>query len=187
MNTLFINACVRKDSRTLALAESILRDLQEPEQNIIRLNLSCEPIQPLNRETLAAREAMCRAGQFDDPMFRYAGQFAVADRILIAAPFWDLSFPSLLKIYMEAVTVAGITFRYSEEGRPVGLCRAKELIYATTAGGKITEDFGYSYIRTMAKIFYGIPETVSYRAEMLDVMGITAENVPAGVTITKVQ
>ena len=39
-----------------------------------------------------------------------------ADTVVIAAPFWDLSFPAILKKYIEAVTVAGITFRYSDQG-----------------------------------------------------------------------
>ena len=35
-------------------------------------------------------------------MFDLAGQFAGADTIVIAAPFWDLSFPAALKQYMQA-------------------------------------------------------------------------------------
>ena len=57
-------------------------------------------------------------------MFYYARQFAEADQIVIAAPFWDLSFPAILKAYMEQITVSGITFEYIN-GRPCGRCKKK--------------------------------------------------------------
>ena len=56
-------------------------------------------------------------------MFCYARQFAAADRIVIAAPLWDLSFPAQLKVYLENIYVTGIVTKYSEAGEPVGLCR----------------------------------------------------------------
>ena len=33
---------------------------------------------------------------------------ANADKIVIAAPFWDMSFPSLLKVYIENIYTIGI-------------------------------------------------------------------------------
>ena len=110
-------------------------------------------------------------------MLSYARQFAEADAIVIAAPYWDLAFPALLKIYLEAVTVSGVTFCYSEDGTPKSLCKAKKLIYVTTAGGPIFADFGYSYVRTMAEGFFGIEETVCFKAENLDVIGMDTEKI----------
>ena len=54
MSILFINACVRKNSRTLALAKSIIKDVQD---DIIELNLNTENIPPLNRELLKSERA----------------------------------------------------------------------------------------------------------------------------------
>ena len=142
MNILFINACVRKESRTLVLAKNILSKMQG---DIIEIDLAKENLAPLNRISLEERERLLKSREMDAPMFQYAKQFAQADEIVIAAPFWDLSFPSILKIYMEQITVAGITFEY-RNGCPTGLCKAKRLIYVTTAGGEIFCDFGYEYI-----------------------------------------
>ena len=49
-------------------------------------------------------------------MFRYARQFAAADKIVIAAPLWDLSFPAQLKVYLENIYVTGIVTKYSDAG-----------------------------------------------------------------------
>ena len=183
MSILFINACVRESSRTLVLAKSIMKDMKG---DIIEIDLNTENIQPLNRELLEKREQLIGEGNINAPMLRLAKQFAGADEIVIAAPFWDLSFPSLLKIYIEHITVSGITFKYIN-GCPQGLCRAKRLIYVTTSGGTIFSDFGYSYIKTLAKSFYGIEETLSYRAMNLDVDMITAEELLTKATISKIE
>ena len=173
MTILFINACVRENSRTLLLAKSILSKMSG---QVTEVNLNRENIAPLNRELLEKRERLLSEENKNDPMLSYAKQFAEADEIVIAAPFWDLSFPAILKAYMEQITVAGITFEYVG-GRPVGLCKAKSLTYVTTSGGPIFADFGYEYIKTLAKSFYGINQTKAYRAMNLDVDMIAAEEV----------
>ena len=173
MSTLFINACVRENSRTLVLAGNILKDIPG---EIIEVDLNHETIAPLNRDLLEKRESLLCDGNTDDPMFDYAKQFAQADEIVIAAPFWDLSFPAILKTYIERITVSGITFQYIGD-TPHGLCKAKRLTYITTSGGSIFVDFGYEYIKALAKNFYGIPETKAYRATNLDINMITPEDV----------
>ena len=183
MAILFINACVRENSRTLVLAQKLLRELSG---EVTEVKLHEESIRPLDRELLKKRDALIQSGNMDDPMFRYAKQFAQADEIVIAAPFWDLSFPALLKIYMEQITVSGLTFEYID-GRPCGLCKAKKLTYVTTSGGPIFADFGYEYIKTLAKNFYGIAETKAYRAMNLDVNMIAAEDVLTKADITVVE
>ena len=71
-----------------------------------------EDLKPLGREQLSQRERFVRENDFSDDMFKYAKQFAEADTIVVAAPYWDMAFPALLKIYPEQITVCGITFRY---------------------------------------------------------------------------
>ena len=173
MSVLFVNACVRENSRTLVLAKSIMKDMHG---QIIEVNLNLEKIEPLNGILLEKREFLIREGRLDDPMFRYATQFAAADEIVIAAPFWDLSFPAKLKIYLEQIAVAGITFKYVK-GRPMGLCKAKSLTYITTSGGPIVDDFGYAYVKTLAEKFYGIMKTKAVRAMNLDVEMISAQEI----------
>ena len=110
MNILFVNACVREGSRTKRLADHLLASI---DGDITEVYLENEHIQPLDRESLARRDVLVSNGELEDDMLSYARQFAEADAIVIAAPYWDLAFPALLKIYLEVVTVSGVTFCYS--------------------------------------------------------------------------
>ncbi len=182
--TLYIHACPREDSRTRRLAQALLDNLRvrseqstEHESEYQELDLTAAGFQPLNADRLAYRTAEIEAGRFDDPIFDAAKQFASADTIVIAAPFWDLSFPALLKIYLENIYVTGIVSKYGEDGRPVGLCKAQKLYYVTTAGGPFDGRFSFDYITALAKTAFGIPETVLVKAEMLDIVGNDPEKI----------
>lgn len=164
---LFVNACVRENSRTLDIAKIALEKLNNAYTEV---NLQKTDLKPLNRESLDIREKLILQGDFSDTMFSLAKDFAAADKIVIAAPYWDLAFPALLKIYLEQITVSGITFRYAK-GVPQGLCRAKRLIYVTTAGGIIYDNFGFEYVKALAQKLYGIGEVLFFKAENLDIDG----------------
>ena len=166
---LFINACPREGSRTLELARYLL---DKTDGSVEELTIFEENLLPLNGKTLALRDKMTANQNFDHPIFKYAKQFATADTIVLAAPFWDLSFPSAVKIWLEYVMAKEITFRYTEEGFPFGLCKAKKLFYVSTAGGPVLPaHMGFSYVDGLAKSYFGIPETVLFSAENLDVVG----------------
>lgn len=170
---LYVNACVREESRTKRLAEHLLRRLGGPVEEVRLTELR---FSPTDQSFLRQRDALTERGEFGHPVFAQARQFAAADTVVVAAPFWDLSFPAALKQYFERVNAVGVTFSYSPEGVPVGLCRAKRLYYVTTAGGPIlSAEYGYGYVRALATGFYGIPETMLVKAEGLDIVGADVE------------
>lgn len=174
MEILFVNACVRKESRTRELAELVLSKL---DGNITEVNLEKENLQPLTRETLDYRSKLQSDNDLTDEMIKYAWQFAKADVIVVAAPYWDLSFPASLKTYIEHVNVVGVTFAYKDD-EPYGLCKGRKLIYVTTAGGEIySDELGYGYIKMLCEKFYGIKETVYVKAEKLDLWGADVEGI----------
>ena len=165
---LFINACVRKQSRTRKLADSVLSKL-EGEVQEIRLHELSFPV--VDEAFLRNRDRLIDCGEFSDPLFDMARQFASADRIVIAAPYWDLSFPAVLKQYFEQINVIGVTFRYTPEGVPQGLCKAEKLYYVTTAGGLfVPEEFGFGYVKSLARNFYGIRDVQLVKEVGLDIV-----------------
>ena len=139
--TLYINACPREESRTERLARAYLPHISD----VTELNVYDQPLVPLDRKRLAHRESLIAGGKWHDPMFDYAHQFADADDIIIAAPYWDLGFPAQLKTYIENIYVTGIVSAYNDHGQPCGLCRARSLTYITTAGGAYDPRFSFDY------------------------------------------
>ena len=172
---LWIDACVRAHSRTRRLADALLSTLEGPVETLRLVDLRF----PVADETfLKKRDRLIAAEAFDDPIFDWARQFAAADEIVIAAPYWDLSFPAALKQYFEQINALGVTFRYTSDGYPQGLCRAKRLHFVTTAGGQyVPDEFGFGYVRALAESFYGIPEVLQYRAVGLDIDGADPEQI----------
>ncbi|MBO5154571.1 MAG: NAD(P)H-dependent oxidoreductase [Eubacterium sp.] len=173
---LFINACVRRQSRTERLARCVLEQL---DGDILERKLEREHLQPLDGSLLEKRDRLLSEGTISDEMFRYAREFAGADIIVIGAPYWDMNFPALLKLYLEQIMVCGITFQYSDEGIPKGLCHAKKLIYVTTAGGPVYFNFGFEYVKTLAEQFFGIRENLFFKAENLDIAGNDVKQIMA--------
>ena len=171
---LYVNACVREESRTNKLAKELLEKIaSDSSKDVQEVNLEqeflCGKMKPLTRESLKKRDRLIEAGDYSDSMFDYAKQFAEADTIVISAPFWDFSIPAILRIYLENIYAIGIVSRYNEEGMPVGLCKAKKLYFVTTAGGPYIQAFAYDYIDALAKQAFGISETELIYKENLDI------------------
>lgn len=172
---LFINACVRSNSRTLRLAERFLSAMTSEIKEVCLENIAF----PLtDQKFLTFRDNCIKTGDFSAEIFQLAKDFAAADEIVIAAPYWDLSFPAALKQYFEQINVLGLTFVYTEEGFPRSLCKAEKLTYITTSGGPIISDeFGFGYIKALANNFYGISDVNYIKAEGLDIIGADVEKI----------
>lgn len=126
----FIDACIRQgESRTRRIAYPILSALSQRYETV-RYDLpEIDGIVPLNPKLFEER------GQGDIPAWavQAAKDIAEADRILIAAPFWDMSFPAVLKCFFEQTSLFDITF--TDNGKTcVGLCKAPKVLYITTRG-----------------------------------------------------
>lgn len=168
MATLFVNACVRGErSRTLRLCREYLKHADE----VVEVDLPSLDLKPFDAEMVDYRIEHQRARDWDDPIFALSRQFAQAEEIVVGAPYWDLSFPALLKVYLEHVSVCDIAFHYTEDARCEGLCRARRLVYLTACGGSVAgANHGYEYLCGIAKMF-GIPQTRFAAVEGLDVVG----------------
>ncbi len=172
---LYIDCCIRgSESRTRRLARAFLDALEERGGFAVEeLILTEEALLPLQGDFFAQRERLLEAGDLDHPRFRYARRFARADRIVVAAPFWDLSVPALLKIYIENISVQGITFQVDPENNLLyGTCRADKLVFLTTRGGAYQDsplETGLPFIRNLS-IFFGIDHFDAVAVDGLDLM-----------------
>lgn len=176
---LVINGCVRKsESRTLQLGNLFLEELtarlaeQKWEVQTTFLDLDQLDLQFLNEERLNQRNALLQEQNYTHPMFDYAQQFARADLVVFLAPIWDWSFPAMVKVYVENISVEGITFAANEEGLH-GKALANHLVYVTTLGGNLPDTsplIGQAYMEELSKM-YGIKHCHSLVISGTDLLG----------------
>lgn len=173
MKLLFIDGCITlrgPDSRTRALAEAFLSAFREahPQADVETVSLETLDIRPFLPPALREREALAEARDFSGPVFALARQFYRADSIVVAAPFWDLTFPSVLRVYIEHISACGLTYHYEADGCH-GDCGASRLLYLTTGGDfEKPDSLGVLYWKQLCAMF-GIPRFDCVFAGGLDV------------------
>lgn len=181
---LFINASpkAKEESLTLQMADQFLTAYQEknPDDVITALNLYEENIQFLNMDDInefyTPEHLRTERKQSTLDIMKHVTQLAEADRIVIAAPMWNLASPAILKAYFDYVNIVGVTFKYTEEGA-VGLLanQGKKVAYIASRGGGWSEgemkhlEYGEYGARAQFK-FFGIEEFETVLMEWSDVL-----------------
>ena len=174
---LYVDCCIRRDeSRTKELADSFFNELSG--YDVKHLVLEKEDLKPLVGDFFFQREVLLAKGELNHSRFNYAHEFADADLVIMAAPFWDLNIPALLKIYIENISVDGITFSSTEEGLK-GLCKASHLVFFTTRGGIYGDDSplesAFHYLGSFVP-FYGFGDFIGIYADGMDIVGFDSKN-----------
>ena len=159
MKLLIVDSCISQrgaDSRTRKLLNAYVEEFRcrhpeaEPETVTPETLLALKPFDPA---MLNDRDALAAVGAWEAPVFDLARQFRGADAIVVAAPFWDLSFPSALRTYIEYISANGLTYHYESDGCH-GDCRAERLVYLTSGGDVEREDsVGVLYWRQLCAMF----------------------------------
>ena len=188
---LYIKANIKKEgeSRTFKVSDSFIEEYKSnnPSDEIITLDLYKENIDFLRPEDLGEIFGAKTEESRNNPILKYAYQFAEADKYVIAAPMWNLSIPAILKAYIDYVSVTGITFKYTAEG-PVGLLKDKKAVHIVSRGGEYGDapyEMGDRYLRTILG-FFGIQDMKTIAVESLDVIGADVEGkVEEGIRIAK--
>ena len=112
-------------------------------------------------------------------------ELMAADVIVIGAPLYNFGIPSTLKAWIDHVSRAGITFRYTANG-PEGLVKGKKVYLAVSSGGIYSEgpmaayDFVVPYLKTLLG-FLGMTDVTVARAEGTSLPDRQATAVETGV------
>ena len=173
---LYIKANIKNDgeSRTFKVSDSFIEEYKKrnPEDEIIELDLYKENIDFLRPEDLGKIFGPKDEESKNNPILKYAYQFAEADKYIVAAPMWNLSVPAILKAYIDYVSVTGITFKYTAEG-PVGLLKNKKAVHIVARGGEYANapyEMGDRYLKTIFG-FFGVTDMETIAIENVDVVG----------------
>uniref|UniRef100_UPI0039E9F5DE NAD(P)H-dependent oxidoreductase n=1 Tax=Clostridium perfringens TaxID=1502 RepID=UPI0039E9F5DE len=177
---LYIKANIKNEgeSRTFKVSDSFVEEYKRnnPEDEIITLDLYKENIDFLRADDLGKLFGPKDEESKNISILKYAYEFADADKYIIAAPMWNLSFPAILKAYIDYVSVSGITFKYTAEG-PVGLLNNKKAVHIVSRGGAYDNspyEMGDRYLRTILG-FFGIKDIETIAIDNLDVIGVNVE------------
>ncbi|AEF45466.1 FMN-dependent NADH-azoreductase [Serratia sp. AS12] len=179
MKILHIDSSIlNEQSVSRQLTASIIRQLSErhSDVDIIQRDLVEESIGHLSTaEFLAFQGVEPQSDAAKEDTARNASvlnEFLTADVIIIGAPMYNLSLPSQLKAWLDRLSVAGKTFRYTESGAE-GLAGGKRVIVASTRGGLYGEGTPAAFLEHQETYlqgffnFLGITDITFIRAEGL--------------------
>ena len=168
MNKLIIiDSCMREESRTRVILDAA-KEVLSARYDIENIDVNALALPPVSPEVLEERTS----GVVPEETVAIARKIASADRIVIAAPFWDMSFPAILKAFFENMSLYNVTF--TDDGSTcTGLCKCQKVLYITTRGMDIpTGDFrdqGSSYLKALSSL-WGLGEVITVAAWNLDYM-----------------
>jgi len=186
MNILQINSSARAEgSHSTRLANSIVERLtaslpNPPAATLIVRDLGRTPHPELNETALQALftpvelrtpEQADRVA-LDDALI---DELKAADVVVLGVPMYNFGVPASLKNWIDAISRAKVTFRYTEKG-PEGLLTGKKVYVALTRGGQYRgtpADTQAPYLKTVFS-FLGMADLQFVYAEGL-AMGPDAE------------
>lgn len=156
-------------SRTFKIADAFIEAYKKdhPEDEIETVDVFKEDLVEFTPDYFQVRFSEKTSESKNNPYLRYAYQFQEADKIVIAAPFWNLSIPYRLKQYLDSIAVVGIAFHYTDHG-PVGHYGDKKLLHIVTRGGDYSlpemqgREQGDRYLRALATDLLGIKKENIY-------------------------
>lgn len=141
MNLLHLNTGIQGDSSVSRQLSRAVIDRFMPAgspDEVTYRDLVAEPIAHLTGPVFAAQGAEGEPDPAlgDDAVLgrRVLDEFLAADVVVIGVSFYNFGIPSQLKAWVDRVTVAGRTFRYTDKG-PQGLAGDKRVVLAIARGG----------------------------------------------------
>ena len=143
MNLLHIDSSIlgpNSVSRTLSAQIVAKLVAAYPETVVVYRDLAETPVPHLSGAYLAAAQSL---GGEHEPAIQsdlaiggtVLQEFLKSDAVVIGVALYNFSVSSQLKAWIDRILIVGQTFRYAEDGRPVGLVGGKRVILAIARGG----------------------------------------------------
>lgn len=177
MNLLHISSSLfGNQGKSSQLAEHFIQrwQAQNPATRITRRDLAANPLPHLDGATLTANLTPADQRTPEQQTLAAAADEAIAelqnhDVLVLSVPMYNFGIPSNLKAWLDNVTRAGTTFRYTAQG-PEGLLKGKQAYVLTARGGQYQgtpNDTQTPYLKTILG-FIGITDVRFVHAEKLN-------------------
>jgi FMN-dependent NADH-azoreductase len=182
-------------SYSMAVAKEFIETYKQnnPNDEVVHLDLYTENIPQIDVDVFSGWGKLRSGKAFDElsaeekakvsRLNELSDQFVSADKYVFVTPLWNFSFPPVMKAYLDAVAVAGKTFKYTEQG-PIGLLTDKKALHIQARGGFYSEgpaaqmEMGHRYIGIMMS-FFGVPSFDGLFVEGHNAMPDKAEEIKA--------
>lgn len=179
-------------SFSLAVGKEFIEAYREanPSDEVVHLDLYKSDIPQIDADVFSGWGKLRSGSAFDQlsdaekakvaRLNEIVDQYVAADKYVFVTPMWNFSFPPVMKAYIDAICVAGKSFKYTETG-PVGLLGDKKALHIQASGGIYTQgpaagfENGYSYLSKIMQ-FHGIPEL---QGIFVEGMAATPDQAPA--------
>jgi len=122
VTVLHIDSSINGDnSASRELSRSIIDQVRRSNwgEEVVYRDLAANPLPHLTLDAFADTTAL--------------DEFLAADVVVIGAPMYNFTLPTQLKAWIDRIVIAGVTFRYSEDG-PEGLAKGKRVIIGIARG-----------------------------------------------------
>lgn len=164
-------------SVTRELGQDLIKGLQSkyPSAKFVERDLNAAPLPHISAQHFGAMFTPAEQQSENDKALlavidETIAEVMASDILVIEAPMWNFGIPSVLKAWVDHISQAGKTFKYTETG-PVGLVPAgKKVIVISSRGGIYTNgaaatmDHQESYLKTVLG-FLGMGDVEIIRAE----------------------
>ncbi|GFR38307.1 FMN-dependent NADH-azoreductase [Insulibacter thermoxylanivorax] len=168
-----------RESRSMKVTDAFVQAYREshPEDQIEDVNIYDIEVPEIDSDLLNAWDdlaqgkrfyALTPAQQHKVTLFNsLTDSFLDHDKIVVANPLWNLSIPTRLKAWFDTITVAGKTFKYTEQGS-VGLVEGKKVLHIQANGGVYNgSDPASQYVKTLFT-FLGVTDFHQLFVEGMD-------------------
>ncbi|MCA0972023.1 FMN-dependent NADH-azoreductase [Halobacillus litoralis] len=159
-----------KASFSMAVAKEFIDTYKEvnPSDDVVHIDLYKEDIPQIDADVFSGWGKLQSGDELSaseqrkvERLSELCEEFISADKYVFVTPFWNFSFPPVMKAYIDSVAVAGKAFKYTEQG-PVGLLTDKKALHIQARGGIYSEgpaaqmEMGHRYLDTIMQ-FFGVP------------------------------
>ena len=163
MKLLFLDCQLRKEfSRTKRISDAFLEEAKK------RYEVEIIDVDALGYTPKTSKEVI--DNEIAPKYQEMAKKVSSCDLLVIGAPFYDMSIPSCLKVFIERCSMPGFTFFDETLG---GGCKAKALVYITTRGFDILDESeldGASFYLKALCWLWKIPSFHLISADSLDML-----------------
>ncbi|KUP08882.1 FMN-dependent NADH-azoreductase [Bacillus coahuilensis m2-6] len=184
-----------KMSYSMAVGKEFIEQYKEsnPNDEVIHIDLYKENIPSIDADVFSGWGKLQSGQGFEElsehekakvgRLSELVEQFVAADKYVFVSPLWNFSFPPVLKAYIDSVSVAGKSFKYTEQG-PVGLLTDKKALHIQARGGVYSEgpaagmEMGHRYLGVVMQ-FFGVPSFEGLFVEGHNAMPDKAEQIKA--------